>query len=121
MCQSLCACLQKSAICYTHLVNSNQIKNPIDLKIAKKLIDAQRDWRTSIPTLFDFIQVFELEVNDQLTKSNLNKLMDRYQRNIPRYAWEIESLSYTLDIFEWTTKEDLKETIIDLVKRINVN
>ena len=47
--------------------------------------------------------------------------MDRYQRNIPRYAWEIESLSYTLDIFEWTTKEDLKETIIDLVKRINVN
>ena len=100
------------------LIEENRFENETDRKIAELLHNAERDWRTSIETLNDFIEILKKEINGQVTKSNLNKLLDRYNRNLSKYAWESESVSYLLDILKLTEKSDLNDVFGELNKKI---
>lgn len=59
------------------LIEENRFANEIDKKIAEKILNAEKDWWTSIKTLNDFIEILKKEINGQPTKSNLNKLLNR--------------------------------------------
>ncbi len=59
------------------LIEENRFANETDKKIAEKILNAEKDWWTSIKTLNDFIEILKKEINGQPTKSNLNKLLNR--------------------------------------------
>ena len=100
------------------LIEENRFENETDKKIAKKLLEAERDWRISFETLNEFISVLEKAVGGTVTRSNLNKLQKKYKRNISQNAWEMESISYLLDIFELTKETELRKIIINLTKKL---
>lgn len=100
------------------LIEENRFENETDKKIAKKLLEAERDWRISFETLNEFIVVLEKAVGGTVTRSNLNKLQKKYKRNISQNAWEMESISYLLDIFELTKETELRKIIINLTEKL---
>jgi hypothetical protein len=100
------------------LIEENQIEKETDKRIAKKILEAERDWRTSFETVNEFISVLEKAVNGTVTKSSLNKLLKRYKQNILQNAWEMESVSYLLDIFELTNETELRKIIINLTAKV---
>ena len=99
------------------LVEENRFENENDKKIAEKILEAERDWRISFETVNEFITVLEKVVDGTVTKSSLNKLMKKYKRNILQNAWEIESISYLLDIFELTKETELRKIINNLTEK----
>ena len=103
------------------LVEENQFENETDKKIAEKILEAERDWRISLKTLTDFITELEKEVGGTVTKTSLNKLLRKYNRNISQYAGESESVSYLLDIFELTKETELKNIFNKLLPTLYKN
>ena len=100
------------------LIEENRFENESDKKIAEKILEAERDWRISFETVNEFITVLEKVVDGTVTKSSLNKLMKTYKQNILQNAWEMESVSYLLDIFELTKETELRKIIINLTVKI---
>ncbi|WMI68253.1 hypothetical protein [Mangrovimonas sp. YM274] len=100
------------------LIEENRFETETDKKIAEKILEAERDWRISFETVNDFIGVLEKVVDGTVTKSSLNKLLKKYKRNIYQNAWEIESVSYLLDIFELTQKTELRKIINNLTEKV---
>lgn len=100
------------------LIEENRFQNETDKKIAEKILEAERDWRISFETLNEFTSVLEKAVDGTVTKSSLNKLLKKYKRNISQNAWEMESVSYLLDIFELTKQTDLRKIIITLTEKV---
>jgi hypothetical protein len=100
------------------LIEENHFKNENDRKIAEKILEAERDWRISFETLNEFIIVLEKAVDGIVTKSSLNKLLNKYKRNISQNAWEMESISYLLDIFELTKETELRKIINNLTEKV---
>lgn len=101
------------------LIEENQFENETDKQIAEKILEAERDWRISIDSLNDFITILEKEVGGTVTKTSLNKLLKKYNRNISQYAWESESVCYLLDIFDLTKKNDLRIIFNELTEKLN--
>jgi len=99
------------------LVEEDSFENETDKKIAQSILDAERDWRTSIKSLSDFISILEKEVNGLVTESNLKILAKKYSGNIGKYSWESESVSYLLDIFKLTQETELKKVFIQLSEK----
>jgi hypothetical protein len=99
------------------LIEENQFENETDRKIAEKILEAERDWKISLDSLNDFIIILEKEVGGNVTKTSLNKLLKKYNRNIAQYAWESESVCYLLDIFELTKETELRKIIINLTEK----
>ncbi|WP_299212658.1 hypothetical protein [uncultured Aquimarina sp.] len=92
------------------LVEENRFENKTDKKIAEKILEAENDWgdwKTSVNNLNEFILVLEKEINGITTQSNLEKLLNRYNQNLSKYAWESESLCSLLEIFELTKESEL--------------
>tara|TARA_R110002124_G_C8640916_1_gene488268 strand:+ start:225 stop:569 length:345 start_codon:yes stop_codon:yes gene_type:complete len=100
------------------LIQENRFENETDKKIAEKFLEAERDWRISFETLNEFISVLEKAVDGTVTKSSLNKLLKKYKQNILQNAWEMESISYLLDIFELTKEKELRKIIINLTEKV---
>ncbi len=100
------------------LIEENQFENETDRKIAEKILEAERDWRISLESLNDFIILLEKEVGGTVTKISLNKLLKKYNRNIAEYAWEMESVTYLLAIFELTEETELRNVFAGLTKKI---
>jgi hypothetical protein len=100
------------------LIEENRIEKETDKRIAEKILEAERDWRISFETVNEFISVLEKAVNGTVTKSSLNKLLKRYKQNILQNAWEMESVSYLLDIFELTNETELRKIIINLTEKV---
>ena len=100
------------------LVEEDLFEDEADKKIAKSILDAERDWRTSIHSLSDFITLLETEINGLASESNLKKLGEKYSRNIEKYAWESESISYLLDIFKITKETELEKVFIQLSEKV---
>ena len=101
------------------LIEGNQFENETDKKIAEKILEAERDWRISLEFLNDFITVLEKEVGGTVTKTSLDKLLKKYNQNIAQYAWESESVSYLLDIFDLTKKTELRIIFNELAEKLN--
>ena len=102
------------------LVEEDSFENDSDKKIAESILDAERDWRTSIQTLPDFIIILEKEINGMTSESNLIKLLEKYNRNIEKYTWEAESISYLLDIFRLTQETELKKIFIQFSEKTQI-
>jgi len=100
------------------LIEENRFENETDKKIAEKILEAERDWRISFETLNEFISVLEKAVDGTVTKSSLDKLLKKYKRNISQNAWEVESVSYLLDIFELTKETELRKIINSLTEKV---
>ncbi len=100
------------------LIEENRFENEADKRIAEKILEAERDWRISFETVNEFISVLEKAVNGTVTKSSLNKLMKKYKRNILQNAWEMESISYLLDIFGLTKETELRKIINNLTEKV---
>ena len=101
------------------LIEENQFENETDKKIAEKILEAERDWRISLKYLNDFINILEKEIGGTVTKTSLNKLLKKYNLNISQYAWESESVSYLLDIFDLTQKTELRIIFNELTEKLN--
>ena len=84
----------------------------------EKILEAERDWRISLESLNDFITILEKEVGGIVNKTSLNKLLKKYNRNIAQYAWESESVSYLLDIFELTNETELRNIFNKLTEKV---
>jgi hypothetical protein len=100
------------------LIEENRFETETDKKIAEKILEAERDWRISFETINEFISVLEKVVDGTVTKSSLNKLLKKYKRNISQNAWEMESVSYLLDIFELTKETELRKIINNLTETV---
>lgn len=99
-------------------VEESQLATEIDKKIAEKILEAERDWRTSFDTLDNFISALEKAVGGTITKSSLNKLSRHYKQNISQNAWELESISYLQDIFDLTKEKELRNIVAELTEKI---
>ncbi|MCF8277300.1 MAG: hypothetical protein K9J17_11250 [Flavobacteriales bacterium] len=95
-----------------------QIVDETDKQIAEKILDAQRDWTISIQSLNDFLVVLEEEIDGDTTKSNLTKLLKRYNKDVLKYAWKAESVSYLLEIFSMTDKSNLRTIFCELEEKL---
>ncbi|OUS01079.1 hypothetical protein A9Q86_10070 [Flavobacteriales bacterium 33_180_T64] len=101
------------------LLDSNQIENKFDKLIAERIIEAERDWIVSITDLREFIIILEKEIGNEVTKENLELLLLKYnKKGVLNNSWKVESVSYLLDIFEWTGYSNLKLVFESLSNRL---
>ena len=99
------------------LVEENLLENETDKKIAEKILQAENDWgdwKTSVNNLNEFILTLESEINGITSKSNLERLLNRYNENLSKFAWEAESICSLLEIFELTNETELRNVFYAL-------
>jgi hypothetical protein len=102
------------------LLDNNQIESKFDKLITERIIEAERDWIISITDLREFITILEKEIGNETTKENLELLLKNYyKKGVLNNAWKVESISYLLDIFEWTGYSNLKLVFENLSNRLN--
>jgi hypothetical protein len=103
------------------LVEENRFENETDRKIAEKILEAENDWgdwKTSVKNLNEFIIALEKEVGGTITKSSLNKLLKKYNRNIAQNAWEAETVCSLLEIFDLTKEIELRKIFNNLTEKV---
>ncbi|MFZ3576271.1 hypothetical protein [Tenacibaculum finnmarkense] len=102
------------------LVEENRFTNESDKKIAEKILEAENDWgdwKTSVKNLNEFIVVLEKEVGGTVTKTSLNKLLKKYNRNIAQNMWEAETVCSLLEIFDFTQETELRKIFNELTEK----
>ncbi len=100
------------------LIEDNRFENDTDKKIAEKIFEAERDWKmTSQESLNDFMTILEKETEETVTKTNLKKLLKKYNQNLSKYAWEAESICSLLEIFELTEESELRKIFSDIANK----
>ena len=102
------------------LIEENKIEDKFDKLIVEKILEAERDWIHPIDDLSDFISQLEEEIGGDTTKENLDKLLKKYSKNgFKNSAWNSESISYLLEIFNWTGYGSLKFVFENLTQKLN--
>lgn len=102
------------------LIESKQIENKNHNIIAELIIQAERDWIIEVENLNDFLIILEKEVGGELNAMNLKRLLESYNQNLSKYSWEAESVSYLMDIFNYTREKDLKKIFNSLSEQIKI-
>ena len=103
------------------LVDENRFENEADKKIGEKILEAENDWgdwKTSVNNLNEFILVLEKEIDGKTTKSNVEKLLNRYNSNLAKFAWEAESICSLIEIFKLTNETELRNIFFNLTEKI---
>ena len=100
------------------LIEKNEIRSDLDKKIAEIILNAETDWIITIYSLNDFLVILEKEIDGETTKENLEKLLEIYNKKIEKFAWESESVSALMELFNLTDKSDLRTIFFDLTERI---
>jgi hypothetical protein len=104
------------------IVEKNTFENKTDLLIAKRILEAERDWIKPLYDLNEFILELENEIDGETSKDNLIKLLNSYKKNgFIDSAWNTESVTILLEIFEFTEDSCLKTIFENLSKKINVD
>jgi hypothetical protein len=106
------------------LVEENRFVNETDRKIAEKILEVENDWgdwKTSVKSLNEFIIALEKEVGGIATKTSLNKLLKKYNRNIAQNAWKAETVCSLLEIFELTKETELRKIFNNLTEKQRLN
>jgi recombinational DNA repair protein RecR len=106
------------------LVEENRFVNETNRKIAEKILEAENDWgdwKTSVKNLNEFIIALEKEVGGTATKTSLNKLLKKYNRNIAQNAWKAETVCSLLEIFELTKETELRKIFNNLTEKQRLN
>ena len=90
---------------------SNEIKNGIEI-----LLSAINDWSAPVENLYDYNLAVQNFIENEVTKRNIEVALGKI--DISRYAWEAESLSSLIEVFNYF-KEDitLSEIINELQKQ----
>ena len=104
-------------------VEEDLFENSDDKLIVEKILEAERDWgdyTNFVSSLHEFTIVLENETKGALTQPNLKKLLQRYNQNLSKYAWEAESICSLLEIFELTDEKELRNIFLDLDKNIRL-
>jgi hypothetical protein len=105
-------------------VEENRFVNETDRKIAEKILEVENDWgdwKTSVKSLNEFIIALEKEVGGIATKTSLNKLLKKYNRNIAQNAWKAETVCSLLEIFELTKETELRKIFNNLTEKQRLN
>ena len=90
------------------LIEKGIIVDENDYRIVYLIIHSARDWPKHVENLDDFIVKLENEIHGELNVLQMNGLLVKYNRDLSKFAWESESISYLLDIFKYTKELDLK-------------
>ena len=103
------------------LIEDFEKEIPSKTKIAvEKIIQAEADWRTEVKTLEDFIHIIENVTNGVSSKENLSNQLRKFEMNAANNAWEAESFTSLMEVFEYdqtkTLKEIFEDVILDLKK-----
>ena len=102
------------------IVEKKAVENKTDLLIAERILEAERDWIKPLYDLNEFILELENEIGGETSKDNLIKLLNSYQKNgFINSAWNTESVTILLEIFEFTEDSCLKTVFENLSKKIN--
>ena len=81
----------------------------------ERLIQAETDWRIEVKSLEDFINLIENEVNGESTKENVRKRLIKFELNIAVNAWEAESFTSLMEVFEYNESKTLKEIFEEII------
>jgi len=101
-------------------VEKKAVENKTDLLIAERILEAEKDWIKPLYDLNEFILALETEIGGETSKDNLIKLLNRYQKKgFINSAWNTESVTILLEIFEFTEDNCLKTVFENLSKKIN--
>jgi hypothetical protein len=102
------------------LVEENRFSSETDRKIAEKILEAENDWgdwKTSVKNLNEFIIALEKEIGGTATKTSLNKLLEKYNRNIAQNTWRAETVCSLLEIFKLTKETELRKIFNNLTEK----
>ena len=81
----------------------------------ERIIQAETDWRTEVKTLDDFIGIIENEVLGESSKANVSKRLKQFEANIAGNAWEAESFTSLMEVFEYDPSKTLKEIFEEII------
>ena len=81
----------------------------------ERIIQAATDWRTEVNTLDDFIGIVENEVLGESSKANVSKRLKQFELNVARNAWEAESFTSVMQVFEYDQGKTLKEIFEEII------
>lgn len=92
---------------------SKKLANPIT-ELVDILLAAINDWPNPIINLDDYEkEIYKLMGNEEINRSKLENYLS--QIDYSKFAWEAESLSQLLDIFNYYEKDkSLKEIMNDI-------
>jgi hypothetical protein len=101
-------------------VENKTVENKTDLLIAERILEAERDWINPLNDLNEFILALETEIGGKTSKANLITLLERYQKDgFINSAWNTESVTILLEIFDFTKDNSLKTVFENLSKKIS--
>ncbi len=104
-----------------NIIENNTFADKKDLLIADLILEAEKDWIKPLNNLDEFIAVLEAEIGGETSKINLVKLLDQYQINgFKNSAWNTESVTALLEIFELVEGNSLKTIFQDLSGRLSL-
>jgi hypothetical protein len=87
---------------------SPQKKNGIEI-----LLSAINDWSTPLNNLCDYDLAVQNFIEREVTKSNIESALSKI--DLSRFAWEAESLSSLIEVFDYFKESNtLSEIIIEI-------
>jgi hypothetical protein len=91
---------------------SEQLKLVIDT-----ILMAINDWPVSFDNLDDYNNSVNVFINGKTTKNNLERSLKYLE--VKNYAWQIESLTQLLDVFQFYEPDQSLEDIIQKLKDLS--
>lgn len=79
------------------------------------IIQAEIDWVTGVESLEEFIEIVENEVDGELSLENVANRLKVYQRNVLGNAWEAESFTSLLEVFNYDEQSTLNEILKGII------
>lgn len=93
----------------------------VDLILKRDLsffLNAINDWPTEISSIDEYINELENLIGNVATRNSLTFFIENV--NVLNYAWQTESISQILDIFDYQReKKTLREIMMDLKNELN--
>ena len=101
------------------LIEIQELKkiNPVIKNVIKVLLNSINDWPSSIVILEDYEIDVRNFIGGNVTKNRLEIILSKI--DFSQNAWQAESLSHLIEVFQFYDNEvSLKEIIIDLKQKL---
>jgi len=101
------------------LLENNLITDNLDKQIAERILNAERDWKSQLFDLNDFLDSLNNEIKKELTSENIKNQIEIYLKDgFIKAAWNVESLEYLLEIFDYSGFNDLEKIFNNLSDKL---
>ena len=101
-------------------IRNLKILNPHTRKVIDIFLSAINDWPNSILTFEDYESEVEKFINGVTTKNNLQNILNKIDFSIN--AWQAESLSQVIEVFQYYNENmSLKSIIEDLKMKLSIS